>query len=83
MEFIKAQDLKTVASIVKDLQADVMNSAMSGYSRTQKQHKLTIEDRLINRIERNLTEAGYKVKLTQGKDFDGTPYTYITLVWGE
>lgn len=30
MEFIKAQDLKTVANILKALQFDVMTSAMAG-----------------------------------------------------
>lgn len=83
MEFIKAQDLKTVANILNTLQKDVINSAMYGYIETQNKHKLKVDEQVINEIEKYLLDAGYKVYLEQGADFDGSLYTYITLVWGE
>lgn len=84
MEFIKAQDLKTVAGIMKDLQFDVMNSAMVGCVRTQNIHKLNMPVELINHIKQYFTDIGYKVVLHQGNDQIGCePYTLITLFWGE
>lgn len=83
MEFIKAQDLERVAGVMKDLQFDVMSSATAGCVRTQKQHKLTIPEKLVNHIKEYLTDCGYKVVLHKGADFDGSPYTYITLIWGK
>lgn len=83
MDFIEAQDLKKVADIIKNLQNDVMNSAILGHTRTQNTHPLTINVKLINRIKQNLTEAGYEVVLTDGKTIDGLPYTLITLKWGK
>lgn len=83
MEFIKAQDLKTVANILNTLQKDVINSVMNGYIETQNKHKLKVDEQVINEIEKYLLDAGYKVYLEQCADFDGSLYTYITLVWGE
>lgn len=83
MEFIKVQDIKTVANILKALQFDVMTSAMAGCVRTQKQHKLTIPEKLINHIKEYLTDCGYKVVLHKGINFDGSSYTLITLIWGK
>lgn len=83
MEFIKAQDLETIGTIMKALQFDVMSSATAGLVRTQKQHKLTIPEKLIEYIKEYLTDCGYKVVLHKGINFDGSPYTYITLIWGK
>lgn len=83
MEFIKAQDLKTVANILKALQFDVMTSATAGCVRTQKQHKLTIPAELIDHIKAYLTDCGYKVVLHKGINFNGSSYTLITLIWGK
>lgn len=84
MEFIKAQDLKTVANILKALQFDVMTSATAGCVRTQKQHKLTIPAELIDHIKAYLTDCGYRVDLHHGNNkIGGEPYTLITLFWGE
>lgn len=84
MEFIKAQDLKTVANILKELQFDVMTSAMAGCVRTQNIHKLNMPDVLINHIKQYFTDIGYKVVLHQGNNqLGGEPYTLITLFWGE
>lgn len=83
MEFIKAQDLETVAGILKDLQFDVMSSATAGCVRTQKQHKLVIPEKLVDHIKEYLTDCGYKVVLHQGANFDGSLYTLITLIWGK
>ena len=84
MEFIKAQDLKTVANILKALQFDVMTSATAGCVRTQKQHKLTIPVELINYIKVYFTDCGYRVDLHHGNNkIGGEPYTLITLFWGE
>ena len=84
MEFIKAQDLKTVANILKALQFDVMTSAMAGCVRTQKQHILSIPAELIDLIKAYLTDCGYRVDLHQGNNkIGGEPYTLITLFWGE
>lgn len=83
MEFIKAQDLETVGHIMKALQFDVMSSATAGCVRTQKQHKLTIPEQLVNHIKEHLTDCGYKVILHKGINFDGSSYTLITLIWGK
>lgn len=83
MEFIKAQDLKTVANIMKALQKDVITSAMCGLTETQDKHLLIVDAKLVNVIEKYLIEAGYNVYLEQSKDVMGTPFTLIKLIWGE
>jgi hypothetical protein len=81
MDFIKAKDLKDVAKIIKDLQDDVMNSTINGYTQTQQTHPLKIDARLVSEIKKNLTDAGYEVVLTQGKDIEGSPYMLMKLIW--
>ena len=83
MEFIKAQDLKTIVNVMNALQKDVINSAMCGLTETQDKHSLTVDAKLINAIEKYLIEAGYMVYLKQSKDVMGTPFTTIKLKWGE
>ena len=83
MEFIKAKDLKTVSNIMNALQKDVINSAMIGNTETQLRHKLRIDEKLTKELEKYLVDAGYKVYLDQGRDFDGASCLFLTLDWSE
>lgn len=83
MEFIKAQDLKTVANIMNALQKDIINSAMCGLTETRDKHSLTVDSKLINAIEKYLTDAGYKVYLKQATSINGVAYTVIKVNWSE
>lgn len=81
MDFIKARDLKDVAKVIKDLQDDIVNSAINGYKETQQTHSLKFDARLASEIKKQLTDAGYEVVLTQGKDIEGSPYMLMKLIW--
>lgn len=81
MNFIKARDLKDVAKIIKDLQDDIVNSAINGYKETQQTHPLKFDARLVSEIKKQLTDAGYEVVVTQGKDIEGSPYMLMKLIW--
>ena len=81
MNFIKARDLKDVTKIIKDLQDDIVNSAINGYKETQQTHLLKFDARLVSEIKKQLTDAGYEVVVTQGKDIEGSPYMLMKLIW--